>query len=244
MKDRISKMMMIFSFHFLNWSKVKCQKSYFDRHASFGGYNVDIKRKFRLECWSRRQQIIGHKSGQLSIGYKEEEEEDGSFLVGWGPSCCLSSYVTLFVVLSWVEVNDLEVKAQKGISAQISWGEATFLFERGWLWKQNKSIENVRLCWKSWLFASKESRVIRLCLRSISNGDKDAASAINWTSPSNYLPCCIFFNEFCIMVVGGKNTSLNFHIEDKCVVADDLFGFFSDLGNGTYNFFERVWPRV
>ena len=46
------------------------------------------------------------------------------------------------------------------------------------------------------------------------------------------------------MVVGGKNTSLNFHIEDKCVVADDLFGFFSDLGNGTYNFFERGWPRV
>ena len=50
MKDRISKMMMIFSFQFLNCSKVKCQKSYFDRHASFGGYNVDIKRKFRLEC--------------------------------------------------------------------------------------------------------------------------------------------------------------------------------------------------
>ena len=145
MKDRISKMMMIFSFHFLNWSKVKCQKSYFDRHASFGGYNVDIKRKFRLECWSRRQQIIGHKSEQLSIGYKEEKEEDGSFLVGWVPSCCLSSYVTLFGVLSWVEVN--EFKVQKGISAQISW--------------------------KLWLLASKEFRVTSLCLRSISNGNKN-----------------------------------------------------------------------
>ena len=219
-------------------NKLKKWWSCFDRHASFGGYNVDIKRKFRLEWWSRRQQIIGNKSGQLSIGYKEEEEEeDGSFLVGWGPSCCLSSYVTLFVVLSWVEVNDLEVKAQKGISAQISWGEATFLFERGWFWKQNKYIENVRLCWKSWLFASKESRVTRLCLRSISNGDKDAASASNWTSSSNNsLSCCILSNEFFIIVVGGKNTSLNFLTEDKCVVEDDLSGFFSDLGNGTYNF--------
>ena len=140
----------LFSFSELIKSKMsnnlKKWWSCFDRHASFGGYNVDIKRKFRLEWWSRRQQIIGNKSGQLSIGYKEEEEEeeDGSFLVGWGPSCCLSSYVTLFVVLSWVEVN--EFKVQKGISAQISW--------------------------KLWLLASKEFRVTSLCLRSISNGNK------------------------------------------------------------------------
>ena len=68
-------------------------------------------------------------------------------------------------------------------------------------------------------------------MRSISNGDKEAASATNWTSPlNNSLSFCILSNEFCIMAVGGKNTSLNFHIEDKCVVADDLFGFFRDLG--------------
>ena len=82
------------------------------------------------------------------------------------------------------------------------------------------------------MVASKDGSIVtRTGLRSLSNGDKDAASDSNWTSSSNSsLSCCILSDEFFIMVIGGKNTSSNSLIENKCVVADDLFGFFSDLG--------------
>ena len=66
--------------------------------------------------------------------------------------------------------------------------------------------------------ASKDgSRVIGSGLSSLLNGDKDAASASNWTSLSNSsLSCCILSNEF--------------FIENKCVVSDDLFGFLGVMG--------------
>lgn len=237
-----------------------------DRRASGGKWNVGIWLGIGLKWWRRRQWIIGNKSGQISGEYKEEEEEeDAAFLVGWGPSCCLASHVTLslFAVLSWFEVNDLVEngitvyiwiitsgsfvdKAQKGFFGYQLRRKGCILFEKRRHRKNNKSIVNAWLSRKSWLVATKDGSIVtRTGLRSLSNGDKDAASDSNWTSSLNSsLSCCILSDEFFIMVIGGKNTSSNSLIENKWVVADDLFGFFSDLGNGTYNFFERGWPRV
>ena len=82
------------------------------------------------------------------------------------------------------------------------------------------------------MVASKDGFIVtRTVLISLSNGAKDDASDSNWTTSLNSsLSCCILSDEFFIMVIGGKNTNSNSLIENKCVVADDLFGFFSDLG--------------
>ena len=82
------------------------------------------------------------------------------------------------------------------------------------------------------MVASKDGSIVtRTGLRSLSNGDKDAASDSNWTSSLNSsLSCCILSDEFFIMVIGGKNTSSDSIMENKCVVSDDLFGFFQCSG--------------
>ena len=203
-----------------------------DRQASFGGYNVDIQRGIGIEWRRRRQRIIGNKSGQISGEYKEEEEEeDAAFLVGWGPSCCLASHVTLslFAVLFWVEVNELVENgitvyiwvitsgsfvdiAQKGFFGYQLRRKGCILFEKRRHRKNNKSIVNAWLSRKSWLVASKDGFIVtRTVLISLSNGAKDDASDSNWTTSLNSsLSCCILSDEFFIIVIGGKKYKSRF----------------------------------
>ena len=48
--------------------------------------------------------------------------------------------------------------------------------------------------------------------------------------------------KYCRSFCDNIWTAIEFR--NKCVVADDLSGFLSVLGNGTYDFFERGCPRV
>ena len=74
------------------------------------------------------------------------------------------------------------------------------------------------------------SGVIRSVLRSLLNQEKDAAVTSNWTSLSNSsLSCCIFYNEFFVLVIGGKNIGFGSRLEHSSSYNLDFNGGSSAL---------------